>query len=336
MKYARIIGTGSYLPPNVFTNADWEKIVETSDDWIVDRTGIRSRHFGDAQETTPNMATQAAKRAMEQAGCKPEDIEMIIVATGTNDKVFPAASCIVQSNLGIPTCAAFDVGAACSGFIYGLSIADQYIRSGAVKSAIVIGAELMSRVIDWTDRNTCVLFGDGAGAVILQASDEPGILSTHLYAQGSYGDLLTIDNAQMADLSPFCSEGKKKEGYNKPLSDLHPYVQMQGQKVFKLAVTKLDEMVRDIQNKHQLTPDQIDWLVPHQANIRIIKATAEKLGLPMEKVICTVDTHSNTSSASIPLALDRAVRDGKIKRGDTLMLEGFGGGLAWGSALIKY
>jgi 3-oxoacyl-[acyl-carrier-protein] synthase-3 len=336
MKYARIVGTGSYLPPQIFTNADWEKRVDTSDAWIFDRTGIRSRHIGGPDETTSNMATMAAKAAMEQSDTKPEDIDMIIVATGTSDKVFPATSCIVQSNLGIPTCAAFDVGAACSGFIYAMSIADQYIRSGTAKSVLVIGVELMSRVIDWTDRNTCVLFGDGAGAVILKVSDEPGILSTHLYAQGSYGDLLSIDNAQMGDHTACLPGMKKGETFNIPLEQLYPYVKMQGQKVFKLAVTKLDEMVRDIQEKHQLTPDDIDWLVPHQANIRIIQATADKLGLPMEKVICTVDTHSNTSSASIPLALDVAVRDGRIKKGQTLLMEAFGAGLTWGSALVKF
>lgn len=308
MKYSVIAGTGGYLPPTVFTNADWEKRVETSDAWIVERTGIHSRHIADANETASGMGAEAAKAAMQAANCLPEDIDMIVVVTGAPDKIFPSTACIIQEKLKIPTCIAFDLQAACTGFVYALSVADQYIKTGAVRSALVIGTELMSRLIDWSDRNTCVLFGDGAGAVVLKASDTPGILSTNLYAQGCYGDILTAD----------------------------PLIYMEGRKVFKIAVTKLGEMVQDILHKHQLTSDQIDWLIPHQANIRIIQATAEKLGLPMEKVICTVATHSNTSSASIPLALDAAVRDGRVQRGQKLLLEAFGGGLTWGSALVNY
>jgi 3-oxoacyl-[acyl-carrier-protein] synthase-3 len=316
MRYSRIIGTGGYLPAQVFTNADWEKRVETNDAWIVERTGIRSRHIAQADETASGMAAKAAAIALTQASRSANDIQMVIVATGTPDKVFPSTACLVQKKLNIPTCIAFDIQAACSGFVYALSIADQYIKTGLIQSALVIGSELMSRLIDWTDRNTCILFGDGAGAVVVEASDTPGILSTHLYADGHYDDLLYVNNAQLSE---------------------HPsYIHMEGQKVFKLAVKKQSELIEEIQRKHQIQPSQIDWLIPHQANIRIIKATAEKLGFPMEKVICTVDTHSNTSSASIPLALDVAVRDGRIQKGQTLLLEAIGGGLTWGSALLKY
>lgn len=336
MRYTRIIGTGGYLPPAVFTNSDWEKRVETDDAWIVDRTGIRSRHIAQVEDTASSMATSAARLAMQQAKCLAKDIQMIIVATGAPDKVFPSTACLVQKNLQIPTCIAFDIQAACTGFIYGLSIADQYIKSGAIERALVIGSELMSRLIDWSDRNTCILFGDGAGAVVVEASQMPGILSTNLYAEGSYADLLYLDNMQMGDHTRVIPKLNKTENYNLPLQDMEPFIQMQGQKVFKIAVTKLGEMLQDIQKKHHLTSDQIDWLVPHQANIRIIKAAAEKLGLSMDKVICTVDTHSNTSSASIPLALDVAVRDGRIKPGQTLLFEAFGAGLTWGSALLKY
>ncbi|MFI4937912.1 MAG: beta-ketoacyl-ACP synthase III [Candidatus Berkiellales bacterium] len=336
MKYSKIVGTGGYLPPTVFTNADWEKRVDTSDEWIVDRTGIHSRHIALTDETSSHMAAKAAQLAMTAANCDPKDIQLIIVATGMPDKIFPATACLVQKQLQIPICIAFDIQAACTGFIYALSIADQYIKTGAVKCALVIGSELMSRLVDWSDRNTCILFGDGAGAVVLQASSEPGILSTDLYAQGDLSDLLVLDNAQCADLSGVLPGSSPTENYNTPLSQINPYIQMQGQKVFKIAVTKLGELVEEVLKKHQLTADQIDWLIPHQANIRILKATAEKLGLPMEKVICTVATHSNTSSASIPLALDVAIRDGRVKKGQTLLFEAFGGGLTWGSALVKY
>lgn len=336
MKYSKIVGTGSYLPPTIFTNADWEKRVETSDAWIFDRTGIRSRHIAGKDESASSMGAIAAQRALEQSGLSPSEVQLIIVTTGTPDKIFPSTACLLQNRLNIPTCIAFDVQAACTGFIYGLSIAEQFIKNGTVQNALVVGAELMSRVIDWSDRSTCVLFGDGAGAVVLKASDEPGIVSTNLYAQGSFGDLLTVENMQLADYTGILPGTVKTDNNNTDLMQLSPYVRMQGQKVFKIAVSKLGEMVKDILEKHQLSSEEIDWLIPHQANIRIIQATAEKLGLSMEKVICTVDTHSNTSSASIPLALDAAVRDGRVKPGQTLLFEAFGGGLTWGSALVKY
>lgn len=336
MKYSQISGTGSYLPSQIFTNADWEKRVDTSDSWIVERTGIHSRHIAGVDETASSMATIAAQRAMDAANVTSEDIQMIIVTTGAPDKIFPATACLVQKNLKVPTCIAFDLQAACTGFIYALSVADQFIKTGAIDCALVIGSELMSRLMNWSDRNTCVLFGDGAGAVVLKASDTPGILSTNLYSEGAYSDLLTVDNAHLADHSGVISGAEKTDNFNGPLEALYPYVKMQGQKVFKTAVTKLGEMVTDILKKHQLQSDQIDWLIPHQANIRIIKATAEKLSLSMDKVICTVDKHSNTSSASIPLALDVAVRDGRVTRGQLLLLEAFGGGLTWGSALVRY
>lgn len=336
MRYSRIIGTGGYLPPTIFTNADWEKRVDTSDAWIIERTGIHSRHIASQDETAASMGTAAASAAMAQAQCSPKDIQMVIVATGTSDKVFPATACLVQKHLGVPTCIAFDIQAACTGFIYALSIADQYIKSGAIDCAIVIGSELMSRVIDWSDRNTCILFGDGAGAVVLAASSTPGIVSTNLYAQGSYDELLTLDNMQLGDHSGIISNVNKTENNNIPLENMYPYIKMQGQKVYKSAVAKLGEMVQDIYSKHKIKPEQIDWLIPHQANIRIIKSTAEKLGLSMDKVICTIATHSNTSSASIPLALDVAVRDGRIQKEQTLLFEAFGAGLTWGSALVKY
>lgn len=336
MRYASIIGTGSYLPPHVMTNADWEKRLDTSDSWIRERTGIVSRHIASSHETASSMATLAAKAALTQAQCPVDQIQLIIVATGTADNVFPATACLVQKNLNIPTCIAFDIQAACTGFIYGLSIAEQFIKTGVVDSALVIGSELMSRLINWSDRNTSVLFGDGAGAVVLKSDNQPGILSTHLYAQGNYEELLWVENVQLSDHSSVIPHVEKTENYNKPLQQAYPYIKMHGPKVFKIAVSKLEEMVQEIQRVHQLEAQQIDWLIPHQANIRIIQATAEKLGLPMEKVICTIDTHSNTSSASIPLALDVAVRDGRVKKGQTLLFEAFGAGLTWGSALVKY
>jgi len=321
MTFAKITGTGSYLPKKIMTNADWEQRVETNDAWIVERTGIHSRHIADETETASFMATQAAKLALERAQCSAEQIQLIIVATGTPDKIFPSTACLVQHQLAIQNCIAFDIQAACTGFIYALSIAEQYIKSGAIRHALVIGSELMSRLMDWQDRSTCVLFGDGAGAVVLQAKDTPGILSTNLYAEGKYHDLLYVDNAQLN-----CYEKKS----------VHPYIQMQGQKVFKIAVTQLGEMVKDIALKHNLDFAEIDWLIPHQANIRIIKAMADKLGMPMSKVICTVATHSNTSSASIPLALDVAVQDGRVQANQLLLFEAFGGGLTWGSALVRF
>jgi 3-oxoacyl-[acyl-carrier-protein] synthase-3 len=330
-KYSKITGTGSYLPENIFTNEQWEKIVDTTSDWIVDRTGIKSRHFANKDETTATMGTIAAKNALEMAGIDASEIDMIIVATGLPAKIFPATACLIQNELKIPTCIAFDVQAACTGFIYGLSIVDQFIKTGMIKNALVIGTEIMSRLIDWSDRNTCVLFGDGAGAVVLQASDEPGIISTSLFAEGKYKDLLTLDNLQNADHSEVIPNINVKQNANLPLEDFNPYIEMDGRKVFKIAVTMLGKMVEEIQKEHE-----IDWLVPHQANIRIIKATADKLCLPMDKVICTNEVHGNTSSASIPLALDVAVRDGRIKPGQVLLFEAFGAGLTWGSTLVRF
>lgn len=334
--YSKIIGTGSYLPEHVFTNQQWEEIVDTSSDWIVERTGIQSRHFAAKDETTVTMGSIAAKRALEMAKVDASDIDMIIVATGLPERVFPSSACMIQKQLNIPTCIAFDVQAACTGFIYGLSIADQFIKSNMVRNVLVIGSEIMSRLIDWSDRNTCVLFGDGAGAVVLSASDTPGILSTNLYAQGKYSDLLSLDNLQSADHSKVIPGVHQGPNANLPLEQFDPFIKMEGRKVFKIAVTQLGKMVEDIQKAHQLEQHQIDWLVPHQANIRIIKATADKLGLPMEKVICTNDVHGNTSSASIPLALDVAVRDGRIVPGQVLLFEAFGAGLTWGSALLRF
>lgn len=338
MKQSAIVGTGRYLPDNVMTNADWEKHVETSDKWIRERTGIISRHIGGPNETAATMATAAAKAALAACGYPADSIDMILVATGSSDKLFPTTACCVQKNLNMPDCIAMDVGAACTGFIYGLSIADQFIKTGKIKRALVIGTEMMSRLIDWSDRNTCVLFGDGAGAVVLEASDKPGIIATDLYAQGGFGDLLYVDNAQMGDHSGVSKavENPNVPNVSKPLEEVYPYVKMQGQKVFKVAVTKFGEMAKLVLDKYELTPDQIDWLIPHQANMRIIQAAAEKVGLPMDKVICTVETHSNTSSASIPLALDVAVRDGRVKKGQLLLLEAFGAGFTWGSALVRF
>ena len=321
MTYAQIRGTGSYLPEKILTNADIEKIVDTSDQWIVERTGIRQRHIAASHETALNMAEKAARVAMLDAGLEPADIGMIIIATTTPEKMFPSTACLLQQRLGIAGCPAFDLNStACAGFMYGVSIADQYIRTGTIKNALVIGSEVMSRVIDWTDRTTCVLFGDGAGAIILGASDTPGILSTHLHADGTHKDVLSLP----------VSVGK-------PIDvEQALYIQMQGNHLFKLAVNILGNLFDETLKANSLQKSDVDWLVPHQANIRIIQAMAKKLGLPLERVAITLEDEGNTSSASIPLALDRAIRDGRIKRGELLMLEGFGGGLAWGSALIKY
>jgi len=321
MTYAKILGTGGYLPEKILTNADIEKIVETSDEWIVERTGIRQRHIAAEHETSLTMAEKAARVAMLAANVTPADIGMIIIATTTPEKMFPSTACLLQQRLGIAGCPAFDLNsAACAGFVYALSIADQYIRTGAVKKALVIGSEVMSRVVDWTDRTTCVLFADGAGAVVLGASDEPGILSTHLHADGTYKDVLSLS----------VSLGKPIE------VEEALFLKMTGNQLFKLAVNILGDLFDETLSANGLTKADVDWLVPHQANIRIIQAMAKKLILPMDKVAITLEEQGNTSSASIPLALDKAIRNGSIKRGEMLMLEGFGGGLAWGSALIRY
>jgi 3-oxoacyl-[acyl-carrier-protein] synthase-3 len=323
-RFSRITGTGSYLPPRRVTNADLAaelaaKGVETSDSWIVERTGIRARHFADDGVTASDLGVEAAKRALEAAGVAAADIDLIIVATSTPDMVFPSAACILQNKLGVAGCPAFDVQAVCSGFVYALTIADSMIKTGAASKALVIGAEVFSRILDFTDRTTCVLFGDGAGAVVLEASETPGILASDLHADGKHVGIL-------------CVPGTVSGG--KVLGD--PLLKMDGQAVFKLAVGVLEDAARATLQKAGRTAADIDWLVPHQANIRIMQGTAKRLKLSMDKVVVTVDEHGNTSAASIPLALDCAVRSGKIKRGDTLMLEGVGGGFTWGAVLLDF
>ena len=322
--YSRILGTGSYLPPHRLTNADLasdlaRQGVETSDDWIVERTGIRARHFAAPDVASSDLATEAARRAIEAAGITAAELDLIIVATSTPDMVFPSTATMVQNKLGTAGCPAFDVQAVCSGFIYALTVADSMIRSGSAKKALVIGAEVFSRILDFKDRTTCVLFGDGAGAVVIGASDQPGILATDIHADGKHRDIL-------------CVPGHVSGG--NVLGD--PVLKMDGQAVFKLAVGVLEETARASLAKAGLQDSDIDWLIPHQANIRIMQSTARKLKMPAEKVVVTVDQHGNTSAASIPLALDVAVRDGRIQRGQHLMLEGVGGGFTWGSVLVKY
>ena len=322
--YSRIIGTGSYLPPKRLTNADLvaqlaAEGVESSDEWIVERTGIRARHFADAGIGSSDLAVVASRNAIEAAACKASDIDLIIVATSTPDMVFPSTATLLQHKLGMVGCPAFDVQAVCSGFIYALTVADAMIKTGSAKRALVVGAEVFSRIIDFKDRNTCVLFGDGAGAVVLEASETPGILATDLHADGKYANIL-------------CVPGHVSGG--NVLGD--PLLKMDGQAVFKLAVGVLEETARASLSKAGLLDSDIDWLIPHQANIRIMQSTARKLKMSMDKVIVTVDQHGNTSAASIPLALDHGVRSGQITKGQTLMLEGVGGGFTWGSVLLKY
>ncbi|MFY8014675.1 MAG: beta-ketoacyl-ACP synthase III [Limnohabitans sp.] len=322
--YSRISGTGSYLPPRRLTNADLvaelaTQGIESSDDWIVERTGIRARHFVGDGVGSSDLGAEAAKRAMAAAGCQPADIDLIIVATSTPDMVFPSTAALLQNKLGIVGCPVFDVQAVCSGFIYAMTVADALIKTGTAKRALVIGAEVFSRILDFKDRTTCVLFGDGAGAVVLEASDTPGILATDIHADGKYSEIL-------------CVPGHVSGGAI--LGD--PVLKMDGQAVFKLAVGVLEETARASLSKAGLNDTDIDWLIPHQANIRIMQSTARKLKMPMEKVIVTVDQHGNTSAASIPLALDHGVRSGQITKGQTLMLEGVGGGFTWGSVLLKY
>jgi 3-oxoacyl-[acyl-carrier-protein] synthase-3 len=322
MKYSRIAGTGSYLPEKVLTNHDLEKIMDTSDEWIRDRTGIYKRHIAAGDQSSCDLAEIAANRAMEAAGRTPRQIDLIVLATTTPDRVFPSTACLLQQRLDIHGTAAFDVQAVCTGFVYALGIADKFIKTGSSRCALVVGAETLSRIVDWNDRSTSILFGDGAGAVILEASDEPGILSTHLHADGSYEHLLTVP----AGVS---------NGYDKVQAG-QAYIQMQGNEVFKMAVNTLGRIVDETLAANNLEKSDVNWLIPHQANIRIIQATARKLKMSMENVVVTVDEHGNTSAASVPLALDVAVRDGRIKRGETLLMEAFGGGFTWGSALIKY
>ncbi len=322
MTYSRILGTGSYLPARALTNADLEKMVDTTDEWIFTRTGIRQRHIAAENETTCDLAEQAAHRAIEAAGIKNDAIDLIIVATTTPDRIFPSTACLLQERLGIHGCPAFDIQAVCTGFVYALGIADKFIRSGSTKCALVIGAETLSRIVDWSDRGTCVLFGDGAGAVIVEASRKPGIISSHLHADGQYKELLTVPSGI-------------SQGYDKVRNN-QAFVQMQGNEVFKVAVNTLGRIVDETLKVNGLKKSDIQWLVPHQANIRIIAATAKKLGISMDHVVVTVDRHGNTSAASIPLAFDQAVRDGRIQRGETVLMEAFGGGFTWGSVLLKY
>ncbi|MDR2220717.1 MAG: ketoacyl-ACP synthase III [Methylobacillus sp.] len=317
MTRSRIAGTGSYLPAKVLTNADLARMVDTSDEWIVTRTGIRERHIAAEGEFTSDLAEKAARLAMEAAHATAREIDLIIVATTTPDRIFPSVACLLQARLGISGSPAFDVQAVCSGFIYALSTADQFIKNGMAKCALVVGAETISRITDWTDRSNCILWGDGAGAVVLRASDEAGIISTHLHADGNHARLLQVAGGPMQDGSD-------------------PAIKMEGNAVFKIAVNTLDAIVDETLAANGMSKSDVDWLVPHQANIRIISATAKKLGMSMERVVLTVGEHGNTSAASIPLALDTAVRDGRIKRGEILLMEAFGGGFTWGSALIKY
>ncbi|WP_198243914.1 beta-ketoacyl-ACP synthase III [methane-oxidizing endosymbiont of Gigantopelta aegis] len=321
MQYARISGTGGYLPEQVRTNHDISETVDTSDSWIVERTGIKSRRIAGPEETASSMAEIAARRAIDMAGVDAKDIDLIIVATGTPDRVYPSTACLLQRRLGISGCAAFDIQAACSGSVYALSVADQYIKSGTAKKALVVGAEICSRIVDWTDRGTCILFGDGAGAVLLEASRQPGILSTHIHADGAYEDLLYCPNPVAA------AEDKRDE---------EPYIRMRGNEVFKMAVNTLGRIVDETLAANNLEKNSVDWLVPHQANTRIIAATARKLQMSMEQVVLTLENQGNTSSASVLLAFDAAVRDGRIQRDQVILLEAFGAGFTWGSALIKY
>jgi len=319
--YSRIIGTGSYLPEKILTNFDLEKMVDTSDEWIRSRTGIEERHIAGDDEATSDLAYHAAKAAIENAGLTPADIDFVLVGTTTPDLIFPNVACLLQEKLGIRGSPAFSIEAACSGFLYSLIVADQFVRSGQAKHALVIGAETMSRIIDWTDRETCVLFGDGAGAVILEGSDEPGIIYNTFGADGRYRELLYASSGVAT---------RHREEFEVAA------LRMKGNEVFKVAVKTLESLVDKVIEKNNLEKGQIDWLIPHQANIRIIAAMARRLELPMERVVLTVRTHGNTSAASVPMALDTAIRDGRIKRGDLLLLEAFGGGFTWGASLIRY
>lgn len=314
MMHSKIAGTGSYLPERILSNKDLETMVDTTDEWIFTRTGIRERHIAATDELTSDLATHAAKNAINSAGINASEIDLIIVATTTPDKVFPSVAAMVQRKLGISNCPAFDLQAVCSGFVYGLSTADNFIKAGASKCVLVIGADTISRITDYTDRGNCILWGDGAGAVILQASEEQGIISTHIHANGNYEKMLHVPR-----------KTEKKDT-----------IAMEGNAVFKMAVNTLDQIVDETLTANSMQKADIDWLVPHQANIRILQATAKKLDMSMDKVIVTVDKHGNTSAASIPLALDTAVRDGRIKRGEIILMEAFGGGFTWGSALVKY
>ena len=318
MIYSRIVGTGSYLPANVVSNDELARRVDTSDEWIRARTGIRQRHLADPAQKSSDLAYEAALQALAAAGTTAADLDLIIVATSTPDFIFPSTACVLQARLGSKRCPAFDVQAVCSGFVYALDIADKFIRSGMYKRALVVGAEVFSRILDWEDRGTCVLFGDGAGAVVLAAAATPGVRASVLHADGSHAGILS---------TPGNVCGGKVTG--------DPFLRMDGQAVFKLAVRVLDEVARETLALCEMKPTDVDWLIPHQANVRILDATARKLGIAAEKVIVTVDSHANTSAASVPLALDVAVRDGRIKPGHKVLLEGVGGGFTWGAALVE-
>ena len=316
--YSRISGTGGFLPEKILTNKDIEEIVDTTDQWIRDRTGIRERHVVTGDESCCDLAEAASRRALEAAGLAPSEIDLIVVATTTPDQVFPSTACLLQHRLGVGGFPAFDVQAVCTGFVYALGVADKFIRTGSSKCALVVGSETMSRILNWQDRATCVLFGDGAGAVVIEASDRPGIISSHLSADGAYKDLLQVPRG--------VGMGRCDD----------PYIEMKGNEVFRMAVTTLGRIVDETLEANGMEKSDIDWLVPHQANTRIIQATAKKLDLPIDRVVVTVGEHGNTSSASIPLALDVAIRDGRIKRGEMLIMEAFGGGFTWGSVLARY
>lgn len=320
--YSKIIGTGRYLPEKVLTNKDLESMVDTSDEWIRERTGIEQRHIAADNQTTCDLAEQASLKAIEMAGISAQSIDMIIVATTTPDKIFPSTACLLQQRLDIHGCPAFDVQAVCTGFVYAISVADQFIKTGMAKRVLVLGAETLSRITNWSDRTTCILFGDGAGAVVLEASSEPGILSTHIHADGQYETLLHVPS------------GPSKLPQTDDVAERT--MSMKGNEVFKVAVNTLSRIANETLEANGLTKDQIDWLVPHQANLRIISATGKKLGLKESQVVVTVNKHANTSSASVPMALDEAIRDGRIQRGQLILMEAFGGGFTWGSALIRY
>ncbi len=322
MKYSRIAGTGRHLPARIMTNADLEKMVDTSDEWIRTRTGVERRHVAEEHETTSDLCVEAAKRAIEDADIEIRDIDLIVVGTTSPDLVFPNIATLVQERLDIHGCPAFSIEAACTGFIYALATADKYVRLGDAKCALVIGAEIITKLIDWTDRSTCVLFGDGAGAVIVKPADEPGIISCHLGADGQYRDLLYYPVGPSKDLA------KAGLGDSKII--------MSGNEVFKVAVKTLGSVAEEALKANGIDKSDLDWLVPHQANLRIIQATAKRLDLPMEKVILTVQDHGNTSAASVPMALDVGIRDGRIERGQLVLMEAFGGGFTWGSALMRY
>jgi len=324
VKYSRIAGTGSQLPDKVLTNHDLEAMMDTNDQWIRERTGIRERRVVVEGETTATLAREACNKALQAAGCDPSEIDLFVMGTTTPDLVFPSTACLLQKQLGLPDCGAMDVNAACSGFMYALSVADKYVRCGDAAKVLVCGAETLSRIVNWNKRDTAVLFGDGAGAVVLEASDEPGILSTHIHANGNYVDVLTTN----AGISVGWDAVAENDG--------KPEIMMRGNEVFKVAVRTLGRIVEETLDANQLQKSDLDWLIPHQANLRIISAMARLLDMSMDDVVVTVDRHGNTSAASVPLALDEAIRDGRIQRGDLLLLEAFGGGFTWGSALVRY